>query len=387
VTLSALLLTGAGLVLRSVQNIQPTRLGFDSLNLVVAPIKLEEPRYDRARSQTFYQQLAERTRALPGVQAVSLVDELPGGLLGRTRSSVGIEGYKAAPGEDMQLDRNIIGPGYLTAMNIPIVQGRDFDDRDREGAPCVAVVNEAFVQRYFAGGQTLGKHLTRYTGPQSTQLCEIVGFVRDNKFQALQKEPQPWFALPLWQSHRTGATLLVHSAGAPESVVPAVRRVLQSLDQTIPVNDVQTLKDTFGPVLYFFRLFGLLVGAGGLLAVFLAVIGIYGIVAYAVSQRKREIGIRMALGAGQPQILRLVMRQGMLLVAGGLSVGFLLALALTRVLTSASFGVELLQGISATDPLTFGLIAVLLSVVALLACWIPARRATKVDPMITLRCE
>ncbi len=387
VTLSALLLTGAGLVLRSVQNIQPTRLGFDSLNLVVAPLKLEERRYDRARSQAFYQQLAERTRALPGVQAVSFVDELPGGLLGRVRSSVGIEGYQSAPGEDMQLDRNIIGPGYLTAMNMPIVQGRDFEERDREGAPCVAVINEAFTQRYFTDGRALGKHLTRFTGEQSTQLCQIVGVVRDNKFQALQKAPQPWFAFSLWQSHRAQMTLLVHSAASPESLVPAVRRVLQSLDQTIAVNDVQTLQDAFGPVLYFYRLFGLLVGAGGLLAVFLAILGIYGIVAYAVSQRTREIGIRMALGADKPQILRLVMRQGMLLVAGGLSVGFVLALALTRVLTSASFGIELLQGISATDPLTFGLIAVLLSVVALLACWLPARRATKVDPLVALRCD
>lgn len=386
VALSVLLLAGAGLVLRSVQNIQPTKLGFDSLNLVVTPVELEQRQYDRARSQTFYQQLAERTRALPGVQAVSLVDELPDGLLGRTRSSVGIEGYKAAPGEDMQLDRSIIGPGYLTALNIPIVQGRDFDERDRDGAPCVAVVNEALAQRYFAG-QALGKHLTKFVWQQPNQYCEIVGIVRDSKFQTLQKEPWPWYAFPLWQSHRTKATLLVHTAGPPEQLVPAVRRVLQTLDQTIPVGDVQTLQDTFAPVLYFYRLFGLLVGAGGLLAILLAVIGIYGVVAYAVGQRTREIGIRMALGADNPQILRLVMRQGMLLVVCGLSVGLLLALALTRVLTSSIFEIELLRGVSATDPLTFGLIALLLLVVALLACYLPARRATKVDPLAALRNE
>jgi macrolide transport system ATP-binding/permease protein len=386
VALSVLLLAGAGLVLRSVQNIQPNKLGFDSLNLVVAPVELEQRQYDRARSQTFYQQLAERTRALPGVQAVSFVDELPGFLLGRSRGSVGIEGYKAAPGEDMQLDRSIIGSGYLTALNIPIVQGRDFDERDRDGAPCVAVVNEALAQRYFAG-RALGKHLTKSAWQQPNQYCEIVGIVRDNKFQTLQKEPLPWHAFPLWQSHRTKVMLLVHSAGPPETLVPAVRRVLQSLDQTIPVRDVQTLQDTFAPLLYIYRLFGLLVGAGGLLAIFLAVIGIYGVVAYAVSQRTREIGIRMALGADKPQILRLVMRQGMLLVVCGLSAGLLLALALTRVLTSSIFEIELLNGVSATDPLTFGLIALLLLVVALLACYLPARRATKVDPLVALRCE
>jgi predicted permease len=386
VALSVLLLVGAGLVLRSVRNLQPINLGFDSLNLVVAPIELEERQYDRARSQAFYRQLAERARALPGVQAVSFVDGVMGSL-GRSLSSVGIEGYQPSPGEDMSLDRSTLGPGYLTAMNVPIIQGRDFAESDRDGAPCVAVVNEAFAQRYFADGRALGKHLTKFLWQQPNQYCEIVGVVRDNKLQPLQKAPRPWYAFTLWQVHTTRTTLLVHSTSAPESLVPAVRRLLQSLDQTLPVNDVLTLNDTFAPVLYIYRSFGLLVGAGGLLALFLAVIGIYGLVAYAVSQRTREIGIRMALGADKPQILRLVMRQGMLVVVYGLSVGLLLALALTRVLTSESTGIELLHGVSATDPLTFGLISLLLSVVALLACYFPARRATRVDPLVALRNE
>jgi ABC-type antimicrobial peptide transport system permease subunit len=183
--------------------------------------------------------------------------------------------------------------------------------------------------------------------------------------------------------------MLVHSEGAPENLVPAARRAVQSLDQTIVTTDVLTLNDTFAPLLYFYRLFGLLVGACGLLAILLAVIGIYGVVAYAVSRRTREIGIRMALGADKQKILRLVMRQGMMLVGYGLSAGLLLALALTRVLTSSVFETEipLLNGVSATDPLTFGSTALLLIVVALMACWIPARRATKVDPMVALRCE
>jgi predicted permease len=274
-------------------------------------------------------------------------------------------------------------------MNIPITQGRDFDERDRDGAPCVAVVNEALARRYFAGGQALGKRLIKYGWQQPNQFCDIVGVVRDNKFQSLRKEPLPWFAFALLQSHRTQATMLVHSEGAPENLVPAARRAVQSLDQTIVTTDVLTLNDTFAPLLYFYRLFGLLVGACGLLAILLAVIGIYGVVAYAVSRRTREIGIRMALGADKQKILRLVMRQGMMLVGYGLSAGLLLALALTRVLTSSVFETEipLLNGVSATDPLTFGSTALLLIVVALMACWIPARRATKVDPMVALRCE
>jgi macrolide transport system ATP-binding/permease protein len=387
VALSVVLLAGAGLVLRSVRNIQPINLGFDSLNLVVAPIELEEQQYDRARSQEFYRQLAERTRILPGVRSVTYVNFTPVLGLTRSHSTVGIEGYHPGPGENMNLYSSTIGPGYLTAMNIPITQGRDFDERDRDGAPCVAVVNEALARRYFAGGQALGKHLTKFGGNQPDQLCQIVGVVRDNKVQSLRKESLPWFAFALLQSNLTQATMLVHTQGAPENLIPAVRHTIQSLDKTIVVTDVQTLNDTFGPFLYFYRLFGLLVGACGLLAILLAVIGIYGVVAHAVSRRTREIGIRMALGADRKKILRLVMRQGMILVGYGLSAGLLLALALTRLLTSSIFAIPLLFGVSATDSLTFGSISLLLVVVALLSCWIPARRATKVDPMVALRCE
>jgi predicted permease len=385
VALSIVLLTGAGLVMRSVRNLRPINLGFDSLNLVVAPIELEERQYDRARSQDFYRRLAERARALPGVRAVVFAAYLPA--MRRARSAVGIEGYRPSPGENMALETNTIGPGYLTAMNIPITQGRDFDERDRDGAPCVAVVNEALARRYFAGGQALGKHLIKSAAQRPDQFCEIVGVVSDVKFQSLRKEPLPWYAFALSQSHSTSATMIVHTEGAAENLVPAVRRAIQSLDQTIVVSGVLTLNDTFSFVLYFYRLFGLLVGGCGLLAILLAVIGIYGVVAYAVSRRTREIGIRMALGANKQKILRLVMRQGMILVIFGLSAGLLLALALTRLLTSSIFPFPILIGVSATDPLTFSSTALLLIVVALLACYIPARRATKVDPMVTLRSE
>jgi predicted permease len=386
VALSVVLLAGAGLVMRSVRNLHPLNQGFDSLNLVVAPVALDKRQYDRERSQDFYRQLAERARALPGARSVVFAAHLPGPWT-EARSSVEIEGYQPSPGEDMALETNTIGPGYLTAMNIPITQGRDFDERDRDGAPCVAVVNEALARRYFPDGRALGKHLIKSGGQQTKQLCEIVGVVRDNKFQSLRTEPLPWYAFALSQSHLTSATMLVHTEGAPENLIPAVRRTIQSLDQTILTTGVLTLNDSLGFVLYFYRLFGLLVGGCGLLAILLAVIGIYGLVAYAVSQRTREIGIRMALGADKRKILRLIMRQGMILVTFGLSAGLLLALALTRALTSSIFEGQILVGVSAADPLTFGSIALLLIVVALLACWIPARRATKVDPLVALRCE
>lgn len=386
VALAVLLLTCVGLAMRSLQNISPTRLGFDSVNLVVAPLELER-QYDRARSQEFYRQLAERTLALPGVRTVSFVDAVPGGLLGGRRSSIVIEGYRPSAGESMEIENNTISAGYLAAMNIPLVQGRDFNERDRDGAPCVAVVNESFERRYFAGGRALGRHLTKFESQTVRPICEIVGVVRDDRVQSLQKEPLPWFAFPLQQSYQTNMVMLVHPTGAPESIIPAVRRAIQSLDRDIPVSDVLTLDDTFKPFLFMYRLFGIVVGACGVLAVLLASTGIYGTVSYVVAQRTREIGIRLALGANKQDILSLMIRQGMIRVVYGLSVGLLLALALTRVLASQMFGVELLYGVSANDPLTYVLVSAVLLLVTLLACYIPARVATKVDPLAALRHE
>jgi putative ABC transport system permease protein len=211
--------------------------------------------------------------------------------------------------------------------------------------------------------------------------------VRDNRFQSLQKEPFPWFAFPLQQSHEEAMTMLVHSTGDPESMVPAVRGAIRSLDRNIPLADVGTLNDTFKPVLYLYRLFGIVIGACGGLAVLLASLGIYGTIAYGVGQRTREIGIRVALGANRQDILGLVIRQGMVRVIYGLGLGLLLALALTRVLASSVFEVDLLYGVSAGDPLTYVLVGASLTLVTLLACYIPARRATKVDPLVALRYE
>lgn len=386
VAFALLLLTCAGLAMRSLRNITPTRLGFESENIVVAPIQLETE-YDRNRSQQFYRQLEERALAIPGVRTVSFIDELPGGFLGWQRRSVGIEGYQPAAGESREVNYNTIGAGYLAAMNLPIVDGREFDARDRDGAPCVAVVNESFAHRYFAGQRALGKHLDKYKSATEREKCEIVGVVRDNKIQSLQKEPLPWFAFPLQQSNEQEMTMLVHSNGPPDSIVPAVRQSIQSLDRNVTVTDVLTLNQTFEPFLFIYQLFGIVIGACGALAVLLASLGIYGTVVYAVSYRTREIGIRVALGANKRDILKLVIGQGMIRVIYGLSIGLLLAMALTRVLTSSVFGLDLLYGVSANDPLTFLLVAFLLIVVTLLACYIPARRAAKVDPLVALRYE
>jgi predicted permease len=384
VAFSLLLLIAAGLVLRSLEKVRPTRLGFASENVVVAPVELDESTYDRRRGQQFYERLSDRIAGVPGVQAVSLYDGLPGGFMSRTRRSTEVEGYAAGPDEDMQIDAAIVGPRYFTNMQVPFVSGRDFDSRDRDGAPCVAIINEVFARRYLAGAASpVGRHIARYAGSMDKkEMCAIVGVIRDNDWQALQKDVRPFFAMPVLQSQRERMTLMVHTAGDPATLIPTVRQVIRELDPNMAVTDVQTLNQHFDVGLFPFRLLGIAVGVCGAMALILATIGIYGVVAYSVVQRRREMGIRIALGALQRDILKLVVGQGMLLVMYGLGAGLLLSVALTSVLTSLPLE---LFGISATDSLTFAAVTLLLGFVALTACFIPARRAAHVDPMVTLR--
>jgi ABC-type antimicrobial peptide transport system permease subunit len=244
-----------------------------------------------------------------------------------------------------------------------------------------------FAQRYFGGtGQSLGKHLSRGIGRNNEkQACEIVGVIRDNNWQALEKDPHPFFALAVMQSDYGRMMLMANTTGDPQNLVAGVRRTILELDPKMPVSDVQTIAETFSVVLYPFRLLAGVMAACGLMALLLATVGIYGVISYSVAQRTREVGIRMALGAVRGDILKLVVGQGMLVVGYGLGLGLLLGFALTRVLTSSMFESELLFGITATDSLTFIGVTVLLGLVALVACYVPARRATKVDPVVALR--
>ena len=388
VALSLLLLIGAGLVLRSLDHVRPTQLGFKSTNMLVAPVTLSETEYDRSRGHEFYERLLERVATLPGVRKVSLVDAVPGGFMSRTRRSTEIEGYTPQPNERLEIDASITSPHHFTNLGVPFIAGRDFGERDRDGAPCVAIINEAFARRYFAGvASPLGRHLTKVERRRAEEkvLCQIVGVIRDDRWQSLENDVRPFFAHALLQSDVRRMTLMVETAGAPAALTASVRQVIRTLDPRMPVADVQTLDAYFSVSLYPFRLLAIVIAACGVMALMLAAIGIYGIVAYSVAQRQREVGIRMALGALGSDILALIVRQGMVPVTYGIAMGLVLGLVLAGALATMPDDAQVLFGVSATDPLTFGGVTAFLGFIALVACWIPARRAARVDPMVTLR--
>ena len=262
-------------------------------------------------------------------------------------------------------------------MGTPLVAGRDFNAQDREGSPPVVIVNEELARRYY-GGNAVGKRL-QIGGEKSSS--EIVGVVRTANYRNLREQPLPFIYIPLGQEYQTGMTLMVRTAGEPAALVGSLRNEMRALNKDVPVFSVQTMTERIGGQLAADRMIAVLLSIFGGGALLLAAIGIYGVMGYSVAQRTREIGIRIALGAERRDILRLIVGQGMVLILMGAGVGLALALAATRVVKSLLFGV------SATDPLTFIVVVLALIAVGLLACYLPARRATKVDPLVALRYE
>jgi predicted permease len=377
VALSLVLLISAGLCVRTLQNAMTINLGFKIENVLTAKLDLERQNYSEAQGREFYQRLLERVSNLPGAQAASLSLNVP--LSGRSR---GVRGVFVAVDKQPQLDfgYNVVTPSYLDTMGIPLLLGRQFTERDDVRSPRVAVINETFARQAWPNENPVGKFFKLRTSA-GDQPVEVIGVARDAKgHNPIDDAPRAAY-LPLAQQYSGEMTLHLRSVTKPELLLTAVRQEIRALDPKLPISNIKTLEQYRLDKLFTMRFQAAMIGGFGLLALTLASLGLYGALSYSVAQRTREIGVRMALGARTGDVLRLVVGQGVRLIAIGVALGLAGAFAAARVLKS------LLYGVSATDPLTFVAIAVVLVLVALLACWIPARRATKVDPLVALRSE
>jgi len=379
VALSLMLLVGAGLFVKSMFYAQEMNPGFEAKRMLLANVNVGLHGYDETKGREFYRRVIERLRTLPGVEAASIGNWLPLGP-DNNGTTIHVEGYVPQyANERIEIGYTIAGPGYFETMQTPLVEGRGFSVTDDEKSPRVIVVNETLARRFWPGQSALGKRLR--LGDAAGPFCEVVGVARDGKYYLLGEGATEFMFLPLQQHYSGEATLLARTSAPPESVAALLRQEVAALDGELPVSGVKTMPEYLDRLLSMPRTVAGLVGGFGFVTLLLAAVGLYGVMSYAVAQRTREIGVRMALGSSPAIVFGLVLKQGLRLALAGVGIGLAAAFGLTRLLRS------LLYGVSATDPLTFGGIAVLLMLVALAACWIPARRATQVDPMIALRCE
>jgi predicted permease len=378
---SLVLLIVAGLFVRSLLRAQHAYMGFDAdhvLNLTLDP---REVGYDDARTKTFYHDLEARVRALPGVQSASLAFSVPMGDV-NDGSSIYIEGQPPTPGQPPPVViYNRVDEPYFDTMRVPLLRGRVFRENDNDKAPLVAIVNQAMAQQFWPNQDPIGKRfsLKSTTGP----FVEIVGLAADGKYIFIGWDKRPYFFVPLAQNFSAYRTLQVRSSLPPESMIAQMQNEVRALDPNMPVSDAQTMRQSLagGNGYFIFQVGAILAAAMGFLGLTLAVVGVYGVVSFAASQRTHEIGIRMALGAGRRDILRLVLQQGLALVIAGVLSGAVLAWALTRSMAT------ILVGVSPTDALTYLTATLLLAGVGFWACYAPARRAMQLDPMVALRYE
>jgi predicted permease len=377
VALALVLLIGAGLFVESLRQTLAVDRGYALDRALIASVDLRSSGYSDAEGLALFDALRERLESRPQVASAALARLVPVSPDGMRRAFA-VDGYLPQPGEDMELNFNVVGRDYFATMGIALLRGRGFVAGDRDAAP-VAVVNEAFARRYFGGADPVGRTF-RQDAPDADTV-RIVGLVRDGKYRSLHEAPMPYIYLPLSQNYSPYVHLVVATAGDPMNALPLVRAELAQLDPDLPLIGARTLNQHLGTLVATERTVSRLVAAFGLVASLLAALGIYGLMSFLVAQRTREIGTRMALGARPGSVLRLVLGRGTVLVLIGLGIGLIAALTGTQVLSSLLFGV------SATEPTIFAGVAAALATVAVLASYIPARRATKIDPMRALREE
>jgi predicted permease len=378
VALSFLLLFGAGLFVRSLQNLKSADTGVALDNLVTFQLSPSLSGYDDARANLLYQQLLDRLRSAPGVRSAALatVPILAGD---EWDSSMAVEGHQAKDGEDMQAFMNAVSPGYFETMKIPILEGRDFRVGDAKRENTVAIVNRRFAEHYFAGRSPIGKHVGFGAGPRAKLVIEIIGVVANALYEGPREGMHRQVFLPNWG--KNSAAFYVRTQTTASAGYSVVRNEVRQLDAAIPVYELKTLEGQLDETLLTDRLIAMLSAGFGFVATLLASIGLYGVMAFVVAQRRKELGIRLALGAQPGLLVWMVMREVLLLLAIGLAVGVPAALGLGRYVAAQLYGIQV------HDPLIASSTVVLLTVVSAAAGLIPARRASQVDPMLALRTE
>jgi putative ABC transport system permease protein len=381
IALAQVLLVGAGLLLMSFVRLQATRLGFNSSNLLTGRVSLTATQYSEPSNRiVFYDQMLERVGALPGVRSAALVMSLP--LSGAAPNrGFQIQGRpEPKPDENVTLDYQLVSPGYFNTMETPLISGRTFAGTDGENSPRVVVINQTMARKYFPGEEPIGQRIALGDPEKEESWRSIVGVVGDVRYESIETPPFPTAYAVYRQNTEPWSTMsmVLKTYGRPGNLAGDLRRAIQSIDPNLPVTNVQSMEELMDSSVVRPRFIMLLVGSLASIALALAAIGIYGLMAYSVAQRTQEIGIRMALGAQKSDVLGLVIRQGMTLTVIGVVVGLIGAFVLTRLIASLLFGVE------TTDPLTFVAIPLLLLFVALIACYLPARRAARLDPKIAL---
>ena len=383
ISLSLVVLIGGGLLVRTLLRLQTMNPGFDPQNAMMLWFDVGLQGYDDARGAQFYRQVVERVDALPGVKSSVVTSYVPLSL-NYNGNSVFVEGQPAERGANAPSAMvGSVGPRYFETLRTPLLEGREFTAFDTDKSTKVAVVNEAFVRQLMPFLQTAREAIGRrvsISGPEGP-FIQIVGVAQTGKYFNIAEDPRAFLWTPLLQDYNNSATLIVRTNGDPVPMISAIRNEVQSLDPNLPLYEVKTLTEHMRLALFPPRVAASVLGVFGLVALLLAAMGIYGITSYSVAQRTHEIGIRIALGAQLRDVLKLVLSHGVKLTLLGVAIGLVGAFVVTRAITS------LLYGVSATDPLTFGLVSLALILIALLACYIPARRATKVDPLVALRYE